>query len=91
MMASPTKVSFVETGIRGGSGSVILRFHGSSSVSHRQQTYTVKHLESCTNWHGIEARPHPTANGPGDRHRMDLHLTFANGTLAGDGDDDAGR
>ena len=28
---------------------------------------------------------------PGDRHRMDLHLTFANGNLSGDGVDDIGR
>jgi hypothetical protein len=29
--------------------------------------------------------------GPGDRHRMDLHLTFANGIVSGDGNDDVGR
>jgi hypothetical protein len=29
--------------------------------------------------------------GPGERHRMDLHLTFANGGLSGDGNDDLGR
>ncbi len=29
--------------------------------------------------------------GPGDRHRMRLHLTFANGGVTGDGDDDVGR
>ncbi len=29
--------------------------------------------------------------GPGDRHRMDLHLVFANGTMSGDGNDDVGR
>jgi hypothetical protein len=28
--------------------------------------------------------------GPGDRHRMDLALTFANGGLGGDGADDIG-
>ena len=28
---------------------------------------------------------------PGDRHRMDLHLTFANGQMTGDGNDDIGR
>jgi hypothetical protein len=28
---------------------------------------------------------------PGDKHRMDLHLTFANGTMRGDGNDDIGR
>ncbi len=28
---------------------------------------------------------------PGDRHRMDLRLTFANGILTGDGTDDVGR
>ena len=28
---------------------------------------------------------------PGDRHRMDLQLTFANGVLRGDGVDDVGR
>jgi hypothetical protein len=28
---------------------------------------------------------------PGDRHRMDLHLTFADGTISGDGNDDVGR
>jgi len=28
---------------------------------------------------------------PGDRHRMDLHLTFANGRISGDGNDDVGR
>jgi hypothetical protein len=28
---------------------------------------------------------------PGDRHRMDLQLTFANGNLAGDGADDVGQ
>ena len=28
---------------------------------------------------------------PGDRHRMHLHLTFANGTMSGDGNDDIGR
>ena len=27
---------------------------------------------------------------PGDRHRMDLQLTFANGTIAGTGNDDIG-
>jgi hypothetical protein len=27
---------------------------------------------------------------PGDRHRMELHLTFANGSLNGDGADDVG-
>jgi hypothetical protein len=29
--------------------------------------------------------------GPGDRHRMDLHLTFADGIVTGDGNDDVGR
>ena len=28
---------------------------------------------------------------PGNRHRMDLRLTFANGLLSGDGSDDVGR
>jgi hypothetical protein len=28
--------------------------------------------------------------GPEDRHRMDLHLTFANGAMTGDGSDDIG-
>ena len=28
---------------------------------------------------------------PGDRHRMDLQLTFANGNMSGDGLDDVGR
>jgi hypothetical protein len=28
---------------------------------------------------------------PGDRHRMDLDLTFANGSMTGDGNDDIGR
>ena len=28
---------------------------------------------------------------PGDKHRMDLGLTFANGVLTGDGNDDIGR
>ena len=28
---------------------------------------------------------------PGDRHRMDLDLTFANGQMTGDGNDDIGR
>jgi hypothetical protein len=28
---------------------------------------------------------------PGDRHRMDLNLTFANGSMTGDGNDDVGR
>jgi hypothetical protein len=28
---------------------------------------------------------------PGDRHRMDLRLTFANGNMSGDGVDDVGR
>ena len=28
---------------------------------------------------------------PGDRHRMDLALTFANGVMSGDGTDDIGR
>jgi hypothetical protein len=28
---------------------------------------------------------------PGDRHRMDLALTFANGLMSGDGADDIGR
>jgi hypothetical protein len=28
---------------------------------------------------------------PGDRHRMDLRLTFANGRMSGDGNDDVGR
>ena len=28
---------------------------------------------------------------PGDRHRMDLALTFANGNMSGDGVDDVGR
>src|SRR2546422_5955954 len=29
--------------------------------------------------------------GPGDRHRMQLHLAFANGSMTGDGNDDIGR
>lgn len=29
--------------------------------------------------------------GPGERHRMDLELTFANGNLNGTGTDDVGR
>jgi hypothetical protein len=29
--------------------------------------------------------------GPGDRHRMDLALTFANGSMGGDGNDDIGK
>ncbi len=28
---------------------------------------------------------------PGDRHRMDLHLTFGNGRISGNGNDDVGR
>jgi len=28
---------------------------------------------------------------PGERHRMQLHLTFANGVISGDGNDDIGR
>lgn len=28
---------------------------------------------------------------PGDRHRMDLHLTFENGAISGEGNDDIGR
>ena len=28
---------------------------------------------------------------PGERHRMDLRLTFANGQMTGDGNDDIGR
>ena len=28
--------------------------------------------------------------GPGQRHRMDLHLNFTNGSLGGDGNDDVG-
>ncbi len=28
---------------------------------------------------------------PGDRHRMQLHLTFANGMISGEGNDDIGR
>src|SRR6185295_18656311 len=28
---------------------------------------------------------------PGDRHRMDLNLTFANGSMSGEGNDDVGR
>ena len=28
---------------------------------------------------------------PGERHRMDLHLTFAAGSMTGDGNDDVGR
>jgi hypothetical protein len=28
---------------------------------------------------------------PGSRHRMQLHLTFANGVISGDGNDDIGR
>src|SRR5215471_556981 len=28
---------------------------------------------------------------PGDRHRMDLNLTFSNGALSGDGNDNVGR
>jgi len=27
---------------------------------------------------------------PGDRHRMDLHISFANGSMTGDGNDDVG-
>jgi len=27
---------------------------------------------------------------PGDRHRMELHLTFVNGSMSGDGQDDVG-
>ncbi len=27
----------------------------------------------------------------GERHRMDLHLAFANGSMSGDGNDDVGR
>ena len=27
---------------------------------------------------------------PGERHRMDLHLTFANGSMSGEGNDDVG-
>jgi hypothetical protein len=27
---------------------------------------------------------------PGDRHRMDLHLTFGDGKMSGDGNDDVG-
>jgi hypothetical protein len=30
-------------------------------------------------------------HGPGDRHRMDLILTFKNGVMEGDGNDDVGR
>jgi hypothetical protein len=30
-------------------------------------------------------------SGPRGRHRMDLHLTFANGRISGDGSDDIGR
>lgn len=30
-------------------------------------------------------------HGPGERHRMDLDLTFANGNLDGTGTDDVGR
>jgi hypothetical protein len=29
--------------------------------------------------------------GPGDRHRMDLHLDFSGGSVTGDGNDDVGR
>ena len=29
--------------------------------------------------------------GRSDRHRMDLHLTFVNGSMTGDGNDDIGR
>lgn len=29
--------------------------------------------------------------GPGDRHRMDLHLLFQGGRMSGDGNDDLGR
>ena len=29
--------------------------------------------------------------GPGDRHRMDLHLHFLNGQVNGNGNDDVGR
>jgi hypothetical protein len=29
--------------------------------------------------------------GPEDRHRMDLHLTFSDGHIAGDGNDNVGR
>ncbi len=29
--------------------------------------------------------------GPGERHRMELGLTFANGLMGGDGQDDVGR
>ena len=28
---------------------------------------------------------------PADKHRMDLHLTFAEGRMSGDGNDDVGR
>ena len=28
---------------------------------------------------------------PGERHRMELHLTFASGNMTGDGNDDIGR
>ena len=28
---------------------------------------------------------------PGDKHRMDLHLSFSDGSVAGDGNDDVGR
>src|SRR5580765_6687119 len=28
--------------------------------------------------------------GPGDRHRMDLHLEFSNGAVTGEGNDDVG-
>jgi hypothetical protein len=28
---------------------------------------------------------------PGERHQMQLHLTFANGKISGDGNDDIGR
>src|SRR3954471_3763128 len=28
--------------------------------------------------------------GPGDRHRMDLHLEFSNGSISGEGNDDVG-
>lgn len=28
---------------------------------------------------------------PGERHRMDLHLSFAGGRMSGDGNDDVGR
>ena len=28
---------------------------------------------------------------PGDRHRMDLHLAFTNGSMSGEGKDDVGR